>query len=57
MTRVTELLPVLMNDILNSAPEDQKVSFSHASGLLQYFNSGGVVVSCSEQRDEFHFGA
>lgn len=24
--RVTELLPVLMNDIISSAPEDQKVS-------------------------------
>jgi hypothetical protein len=31
VTRVTELLPVLMNDIINSAPEDQKVSFSRAS--------------------------
>ena len=25
VTRVTELLPVLMNDIIQSAPEDQKV--------------------------------
>lgn len=29
VTRVTELLPVLMNDIINSAPEDQQVRFSH----------------------------
>jgi hypothetical protein len=28
VTRVTELLPVLMNDIINSAPEDQKVSLA-----------------------------
>ena len=27
VTRVTELLPVLMNDIITSAPEDQKVCF------------------------------
>ena len=25
VNRVTELLPVLMNDIINNAPEDQKV--------------------------------
>jgi protein NRD1 len=33
VTRVTELLPVLMNDIINSAPEDQKVSLATHSDL------------------------
>ena len=33
VTRVTELLPVLMNDIINSAPDDQKVSLAAQSGL------------------------
>jgi protein NRD1 len=29
VNRVTELLPVLMNDIIQSAPEDQKVRYRH----------------------------
>jgi hypothetical protein len=52
VTRVTELLPVLMNDIINSAPEDQKVSFSHASrprNAIPHF--GGDVASRSGSRE------
>ena len=30
VTRVTELLPVLMNDIIATAPEDQKVRFTRS---------------------------
>jgi protein NRD1 len=30
--RVTELMPVLMNDILSSAPEDQKVRMINPQG-------------------------
>ena len=29
VNRVTELLPVLMTDIINNAPEDQKVRWTH----------------------------
>ena len=33
--RVTELLPVLMNDILQNAPPEQKVRFHHIYGLAR----------------------
>ncbi len=33
VNRVTELLPVLMNDIIQSAPEDQKVRYRHTEGV------------------------
>lgn len=34
VNRVTELLPMLMNDIINSAPEDQKVRLINRISLL-----------------------
>ena len=33
--RVTELLPVLMNDILQNAPAEQKVRYHHLYGLAR----------------------
>ena len=33
--RVTELLPVLMNDILQNAPPEQKVRYHHLYGLAR----------------------
>jgi hypothetical protein len=43
VTRVTELLPVLMNDIINSAPEDQKVSLATYPGRERHSTLGGDV--------------
>lgn len=46
VTRVTELLPVLMNDIINSAPEDQKVSLATHSALKAAVHFSGDVDLC-----------
>ena len=43
VTRVTELLPVLMNDIIATAPEDQKVCLS----CLSHYLAGKVRQPCS----------
>lgn len=45
VTRVTELLPVLMNDIINSAPEDQKVSLATHPDRERHSTLGGDVAS------------
>ena len=37
VARVTELLPVLMNDIVNTAPEDQKVRPNHDFVTINFF--------------------
>ena len=52
VTRVTELLPVLMNDIINSAPEDQKVSLAtHPDRETPFHTFGGDVASRSGSRE------
>jgi hypothetical protein len=51
VTRVTELLPVLMNDIINSAPEDQKVSLATHPGRECHSALGGDVASRSGSRE------
>ena len=52
VTRVTELLPVLMNDIINSAPEDQKVSLATHPGRERHSTTfGGDVASRSGSRE------
>ena len=44
VTRVTELLPVLMNDLINSAPEDQKVRFTKAM-IYDFFHEWKAEVA------------
>lgn len=51
VTRVTELLPVLMNDIINSAPEDQKVSLATHPDRERHSTLGGDAASRSGSRE------
>ena len=37
VNRVTELLPVLLTDIINTAPDDQKVRYRNAGTSLEKY--------------------
>ncbi|EZF41965.1 hypothetical protein H107_04474 [Trichophyton rubrum CBS 202.88] len=52
VNRVTELLPVLMTDIINNAPEDQKVRVLLDMNQTQYLLQGGKQkLPCSAEYD------
>jgi protein NRD1 len=53
VTRVTELLPVLMNDIINSAPEDQKVSLATHPDRERHSTLDGDVASPFRKAEKF----
>ena len=44
VNRVTELLPVLMGDIVTNAPQDQKVRTRHAYGCSPPLYDGGQLL-------------
>ena len=49
VTRVTELLPVLMNDIIATAPEDQKVCLPCLQQPLSPAKDVTLIALCDEQ--------
>lgn len=54
VNRVTELLPAFMNDLINTAPEEQKVRFQESSlrGVVQFVDS---LMACTSLGRLTHF--
>jgi hypothetical protein len=50
--RVTELMPVLMNDIMQSAPQDQKVRSHHKSAIYSSLPMKYAKTPSFDGRDE-----